>query len=231
MRLTVFGANGLTGRLLCEQALAAGHDLVAVTRHPSQFPLTHPHLVTAGADVHDAGGVARAVEGSDGVISVLGVPFTRHQVTTYSHGVANIIAGMNRMGVKRIIAVSSTAVEPHHHAEGGFVLNHVAQPLISATIGRTSYADLRAMEAALRASDLDWTVVRANGLFDAGHVSPYRVSEGPLDGAFTSRADLAACLLAQVSDRRYAGRTIEVTTSEGVPSLWQLIRREAFKKT
>ena len=32
MRIVIFGANGLTGRLLTEQALAAGHHVTAVTR-------------------------------------------------------------------------------------------------------------------------------------------------------------------------------------------------------
>jgi uncharacterized protein YbjT (DUF2867 family) len=34
MDITVFGANGLTGRQLVRQALAAGHDVVAVTAAP-----------------------------------------------------------------------------------------------------------------------------------------------------------------------------------------------------
>jgi hypothetical protein len=68
-------------------------------------------------------------------------------------------------------------------------------------------------------------------LFEAGHVSFYQVSDGQLDGVFTSREDLADCLLAQVSDSRFVRKTIEVTTSEGAPTLWQMIRREAFKKS
>jgi len=43
-------------------------------------------------------------------------------------------------------------------------------------------------------------------LFDADRVSAYDVSDGPLDGVFTSRADLADCLLNQVSDDRFVGK-------------------------
>ena len=39
MRLSVFGANGATGRLLVRQALDAGHEVTAVTRRPAEFPL------------------------------------------------------------------------------------------------------------------------------------------------------------------------------------------------
>lgn len=229
MRLTVFGANGGTGRLLVRQALDAGHEAVAVTRHPAEFPITHPRLVVAQADVRDGGAVARAVEGSDAVLSSLGVPFTRRPVTVYSAGVSAITRAMSRLGVDRIVVVSSSAVAPHHHADGGFILNRVVQPVMARTIGKSTYADLRAMEGILRASGVDWTVVRAAGLFDAGQVSSYQVSDRPLDGLFTSRDDLATCLLAQIRDPRFVRKTIEVTTSEQVPTLWQVIRREAFK--
>ena len=231
MRLTVFGANGGTGRLLIRQALDAGHEAIAVTRHPAEFPINHPRLVVTEADVRDGGAVARAVEGSDAVLSSLGVPFTRRPVTVYSAGVSTITTAMSCLRVKRIVVVSSSAVAPHHHADGGFILNHVVQPFIARTIGKSTYADLRAMEGILRASGLDWTVVRAAGLFDAGQVSSYQVSDRPLDGLFTSRADLAACLLAQVRDPRFVRKTIEITTSGQVPTLWQVIRREAFKRS
>lgn len=230
MRLTVFGANGGTGRLLVRQALDAGHEAVAVTRHPAEFPITHPRLAVAEADVRDGPAVARAIAGSDAVLSSLGVPFTWRPVTVYSSGASGIAAAMSRLGVKRIVVVSSSAVAPHPHADGGFMLNRVVQPLMSRTIGATTYADLRAMEGILRAGHLDWTVVRAAGLFDAGQVPPYQVSDGPLDGLFTSRADLAACLLAQTGDPRFVKKTIQITTCEGAPTLWQVIRREAFKR-
>ncbi|WP_235487254.1 NAD(P)H-binding protein, partial [Frankia sp. AvcI1] len=122
-------------------------------------------------------------------------------------------------------------VEPHPHAEGGFLLNRVMQPLIARTIGRSTYADMRAMEQIVRDSGLEWTVIRSSGLFDADHVSPYEVSDGPLDGVFTSRADLAHCLLSQASEDRFVGQTIEITTSEGAPTLLQVIRREAFGRS
>ena len=230
MRLTVFGANGATGRILVRQALEAGHEVVAVTRRPAGFPFTHPRLVIAGADVHDGQAVAKTMQGSGAVLSALGVPFTRKPVTVYSAGISSITAAMSRLGLKRLVAVSSSAVEPHAHADGGFMLNRVMQPLVSRTIGRTTYADMRVMEDRLRASDVNWTVVRPSGLFNAGHVSAYQVSDGPLGGVFTSREDLAACLLEQTGSSRFARKAIEVTTPEGTPTLWQMIRHEAFKK-
>jgi len=37
MELTIFGATGVTGTLLTEQALAAGHQVTAVVRDPARL--------------------------------------------------------------------------------------------------------------------------------------------------------------------------------------------------
>lgn len=146
MRIVIFGANGGTGRLLTEQALAARHDVAAVTRRPADFPIEHDRLTVVAADVHDAQAVERAAEGADVVLSVLGVPFTRKPINVYSDGIGHVAAAMSQHGVKRLVVVSSSATEAHHHADGGFLLNRVLQPLVAATIGKTTYADMRRME-------------------------------------------------------------------------------------
>ena len=230
MRIVIFGANGQTGRLLTGQALAAGHDVAAVTRHPAEFPITHDRLTVIDADVHDGPAVDRAAEGTDAVLSALGVPFTRKQITVYSKGAGNIIAAMSRHGVKRLVVVSSSATEPHHHADGGFLLNRVLQPLVTATIGKTTYADMRRMEDLVRGSDLDWTIMRPSGLFDAPGVTAYELHEDQAPGIFTSRADLAASMLDQATDTQFMRKAAAVTTSQGVPTLFQMMRREARKK-
>jgi putative NADH-flavin reductase len=228
MRIVVFGANGGTGRLLTQQALDAGHEVVAVTRKPDQFPLAHPRLTVVGADVLDGAAVTRAVEGSEAVLSTLGVPFTRRPVSIYSAGAVTMAAAMARHAITRLVVVSSAGTEPHHHQGAGFLMNRVMQPLVTATIGKTTYADMRAMEAYLQRTELDWTVVRPSGLFDAPAVSRYQLRENQSDGIFTSRADLAASMLAQTTSGRWSRKKVAVTTSEGVPTLLQMIRREAF---
>lgn len=230
MKIVVFGANGGTGRLLTGQALAAGHQVSAVTRRPGALPIRHHRLRVVEADAHDTAAVDRAVEATDVVLSVLGVPLTRRPVTTYSAGMYAITEAMHRHGVKRVAAVTSSAVEPYHHEDGGFLMNRILQPLITATIGRTTYADMGRMEEHLRSSGLAWTIVRPSGLFDAPGVSDYQVYEDRAPGIFTSRADLAACVLEQVTDTRFLRRTLAVTTVVGTPTLWQLMRREAFRR-
>jgi putative NADH-flavin reductase len=230
MNITIFGANGPTGRLLTEQAINAGHRVVAVTRRPETFPIRDPGLTVAGADAYDRAAVAEAVRGSNAVLSTLGVPYSRRPITVYSEGVANIVAAMGEHGVKRLVVVSSSATEPHIHADGGFMLNRVFQPLIVATIGKTMYADMLRMEQRVRRTDLAWTIMRPSGLFDSPEATAYRLDEDQAPGVYTARVDLAASMLDQLTDDRYVRKVAAVTTTAITPSLWSLIRKEALKK-
>jgi putative NADH-flavin reductase len=230
MRIAIFGANGPTGRLLTQQALDASHHVVAATRRPDSFPVAHERLEVEAADVHDPEQVAAVVDGCDAVLSTLGVPFTREPVTVYSVGARHIVEAMHQHGVKRLVVVSSSATYPHHHADGGFLLNRVLQPIVIRTIGRTTYADMRGMEGLVRASGLDWTIVRPSGLFDLERPTPYHLDEDEAPGVFTARVDLAAAMLDQLHLEDYVGKAVAVTTTTGTPTLWQMLRKEAGSK-
>lgn len=228
MKVVVFGANGPTGRLLTACALAAGHHVVAATRHIDDFPVQGDLLDVREVDAYDAAAVADAIRGADAVLSTLGVPFTRKPIDLYSTSARHLVDGMARHGVKRLVVVSSSATYPHRHADGGFLLNRVMQPLVVRTIGRTTYADMRTMEELVSATDLAWTIVRPSGLFDLDVATDYRLDEDEAPGVFTARADLAACMVEQIADDRYVGRRMAVTTTAVRPSLLRLMLSEAF---
>ncbi|MEV0295347.1 NAD(P)H-binding protein [Nocardia sp. NPDC050710] len=230
MRIIVFGANGPTGRLLTGQALAVGHDVVAVTRKPGEFPLEHDRLTVFGGDALRADSVETAVAGGDAVLSALGVPYSKEPITTYSAGVANIVAAMRKYDVRRISVVSSSAVDPKPYPDAGFLFNRVLQPYITRVMGKSLYDDMRRMEALLEASDLDWTIVRPGGLYELPAVTDYTMVDGWADGRYTARVDLAAALLRSADEDRFIRKVVSVVTTIDNPSLFQLIRTEALGK-
>ncbi|MFD7133459.1 NAD(P)-dependent oxidoreductase [Streptomyces sp. NPDC059894] len=227
MRITVFGANGPTGRLLTSQALAAGHRVTAVTRQPGSFPLRCERLDVVGADVLDPVAVDTVVAGRDAVLSTLGVPAGKEPISTYSRGVAHMVAAMERHRVRRLAVVSSSGVDPHPYSEGGFLFNRVLLPYVTRVLGKTLYDDMRRMETLVRDSGLDWTIVRPSALHDLPSVTDYTLVEGRADGRFTARVDLAASLLALLHDDRHHRTTVSVITTVAKPTLLQWMRREA----
>lgn len=230
MKIVIFGANGGTGKILTRQALAEGHTVTAVTRHPQAFPLQHEQLRVMRGDVYDLSAVEEAVAGQDAVLSTLGVPFSRKPITIYSEGVAHIIQAMKRYDVRRLVCVSSSAAGTNHETGAGFVFDKILQPIVMSTIGKTTYADMKQMEALLRESDLDWTVVRPSGLFETPAVTDYQVAEDHIRRQFTSRADLADCMLKLLATDQYSHKVIAVATFSAQPGMLKFMLQEAFKE-
>jgi nucleoside-diphosphate-sugar epimerase len=228
MQIVIFGANGQTGRLLTQRALDAGHSAVAVTRRPDDFPITDSRLTVAGADVR-RDGLTGIVDGADAVVSTLGVAFTRQPVDTYSVGTRNIVNAMRETAVNRLVVVSSTGAFPAPGRRHTPLALRVFEPIVARIIGRTVYDDIRRMEALVRGSGLDWTIVRPSGLFDLPEVTNYVAGNTDPVGAFTARIDLADYLVKVAQDRTTRRKTVVVSTTEHTPTMWEMIRREAFK--
>jgi len=233
MNIVVFGANGRTGKLLTKQAVAEGHAVTAVTRHPETFPLRNARLQVMRGDVFDLSSVEKAIAGQDAVLSTLGVPYSRKPITLYSQGTAHIVQAMNHYGVRRLVCVSSSATDPqtrYHDTGGGFIFEKILKPIIINSIGRTLYADMQRMETLVMNSDLDWTIVRPSGLFETPTVTDYQVAEAFIRGMYTSRADLADCMLHQLTTDQYLQKAVAVATVSVGPDLFKYLWREAVSK-
>ena len=103
----------------------------------------------------------------------------------------------------------------------------LVEPILTKTIGKTVYDDIRRMERVVADSEVDWTIVRPSGLFDLPAPTDYLRGEVDPVGAFTARIDLADYLLALAGDDSTIGRIVVASTTENTPGLWQMIRREA----
>ncbi|CAN5805212.1 SDR family oxidoreductase [soil metagenome] len=227
MKIIIFGANGQTGRLLTRQTLDAGHEAVAVTRSPHNFPFSDSGLTVAAGDVRSTEALPGVLEGADAVLSTLGVPMRMGAIDTYSSGAANIVAAMRRAAVRRLVVVSSTAVTDYPGRTGTpFALKFV-EPILKSTLGRSTYADQRRMEQMVSTSGLAWTIVRPSGLFDLRQVTDYVAGHVDPVGAFTSRSDLAHYLLT-LAQQQGPQATVTISTVTDTPTLWEMVRREAF---
>jgi putative NADH-flavin reductase len=231
MNIAIFGANGPTGRLLTEQALAAGHTVTAFTRHADAFPLRHEQLRVVQGDALDLAAVNTAVAGQDAVLSTIGTKYSRKPITLYSVAIGNVIQAMHDNGVHRLACVSSSVTDPVTRSRdtgGGVVFEKVIKPFVTNVIGKTMYADLFRMERLVIDSDLDWTIVRPSGLFETTAVTEYRLAEDFLPEHFTSRTDLAAFLLEQATSDQYVHRTVAVATVAVKPKMVRMLMKEAF---
>ena len=195
MNLIVFGANGGIGRHVVAQGLTAGHTVTAVARRPESVTSQHPKLTVKRGDVLDAAGLAPLLAGQDAVVSALGV-HTRAPTVVYSQGVANILRAMQAAGARRMLCISATGLDP-----GQWLQHYVARPVLW-TILREMYTDLVRMEDTVKASPLDWTIIRPPQLTDKPRTGHYQIAcNEHLPAAWSlSRADVADYIVRHLTD-------------------------------
>jgi putative NADH-flavin reductase len=93
MKIVIFGGSGNTGILITRWALKEQNTVTIVTRHPDKIPLQDEHLRVVKGDVLDNSIVESAIARQDAVLSLVGVPFSRHSITIYSESMAVILWG------------------------------------------------------------------------------------------------------------------------------------------
>jgi nucleoside-diphosphate-sugar epimerase len=214
MRIVVFGANGATGQLLVADALMRGHKVVAVTRRPDAFPVKDARVEIVRADATSGAGLVAAVSGCDAVASALGAAgYSRKPITVYSAGTKAIVSAMREAHCKRVVVVSSGLTYPPAPGHGFFV-DYIIVPILHDRIGRTLYADMRAMEEFLRAQpDIDWTVIRPGRLINGDVGRPYvKVPDTP-SGRVTTRKDLAKVILDEIESGADVHAAMAVTSA------------------
>jgi uncharacterized protein YbjT (DUF2867 family) len=226
-RLLVLGANGPTGRRTVRQALARGHEVQALTRHPESFPVRDDRLQVVAGDATDPDVVDAAVAGTDAVVCTIGTAFTRRPVRVYSASARLLVAAMTRHRRRRLVVVTSAGVDTEHRPAS--VTARLGRRVMRDVVGRTVYDDMERMERTVTSSDLDWTVVHPPGLTDLPGTG-YAVAEDRIDGPMASRDDLAAMLLDQLDDDRFVRRTAAVTTPGLRVGAWHMLRREVLKR-
>ncbi|MET9960782.1 NAD(P)H-binding protein [Streptomyces sp. NPDC006326] len=204
MELTVFGASGGVGREVVRQALDAGHEVTAVVRDPARLGVAaHDRLrVAVVADLTDEDALLPVLSGRSAVISALGAPSNKQARLAPVTGpaVRAIVSAMDRAGVSRLAAVSAAPVGPDV-ADDGWFSRKVFLPLLRRAL-RDLYADLAVMEAAIRASGTQWTVIRPPRLLNRPGTGRYRrvVGANVPGGRVIARADVADALLKSLTD-------------------------------
>lgn len=209
MRVTVFGASGGIGRELVTQAIGRGDEVTAVIRRSSAADLPAEAEIVRVDAFDDPAALVPALDGRDAVLSGIG-PRGRNDGPVAAPITAVIVEAMKQAGVPRIVAVSAAPVgpPPEHDA---FVNKRVLMPLIGSIL-KPVYDDLDQMEQVLRASGLDWTVVRPPKLTAKPATGAYRTVVGANIGrAFSvSRADVASAMLDALGDPATVGQPVGI---------------------
>lgn len=196
MKIAVFGSTGGNGRLILDEAMRRGHEVTAFARRGGALAGVAGLAAVVEGDGRDRADVEKAVAGQRVVI-----------MTVSGRGepaVAADIAAMAAHGVFRLVTASSygmVATRPY-----------VLAPLVRRAF-RTAFADQDAADQVIKASDLDWTILRATRLTPGPARRPARLSTelfttGPYSLA---RAAYAASLVDLAENGTHVRDVVNIT--------------------
>ena len=206
MKVAILGASGKTGKPLIEQALAGGHEVIAIARSAEKISFDDPRIVKRQADAYDAASVIAALEGADAVITTVGKTDLRDKrinLSTAAHRA--VVSGMREHGIRRLLVISSIGAAQGIKRKGW-------RRNIYLFLRRKYYRDMFEMEGEVMASSLDITVLRAPILYDGPITGQYRVleEENYLDKLQIARADVAHFLLGEMTSNAWVNRVIAI---------------------
>jgi uncharacterized protein YbjT (DUF2867 family) len=208
MKLAVFGATGLTGGLVVTQALEQGHEVVVLVRDPRRVSLQHPRLTVLAGNPTLLADVERCVESADVVLHCLGIggKGDGQPTTLISDSVNAALVAMAKHGVARIVCMSNVGAG----GSGTWFANRIVIPLFLRWL-LPIIEDKDRMEAALRASSVEWVSVRLPNIVE-GPEKPLRMSEdGRGIGLSITAASTARFLLARATGTDFLGATPSIS--------------------
>ena len=203
MKILILGGSGSVGKHLVQQALELGHEVTVLLRSTGNLTIQHMRLRVLEGNVLVPETVAAAVEGQDAVVYSIGSD-RMGEVTLFSESTRILLIAMKKHGVRRLVAITGIGAGDSK-GHGGWFYEWFIYPLFTKKI----YIDKDRQEQLIRASDLEWVIVRP-AAFTNGPLGGRLRAMTELDGvtiASISRADTAAFVLDQLSNDQWLRKT------------------------
>ncbi|HKX44923.1 MAG TPA: NAD(P)H-binding protein [Burkholderiaceae bacterium] len=211
MKVTLLGATGKTGAYLIAEGLRRGFEMTVVARSSSSFD--NPNVRVVRGELTDVSLLREAIRGSGAVLSALGPTSLPHpKDLPITRATEAVMSAMKQEQVTRLIAVSTgTAPDP----ADTFDLKIWLPALLIRLAMPSAYRDIIGLAKVIRASELDWTMVRAALLKNRPAAGRLNVGlYGRSKHALTvSREELAAFMFDQIAGREFVRRAPGISSS------------------
>lgn len=212
----IIGATGGTGRATLDALLARGHRVTAFSRHAESIGHSSPGLTRINGDATDRSDVDAAVAGQDAVIITLGITENPLRVRLFgpahtpldvrSTGTRNVVAAMQKHGVRRLVVQSSYGV-----GETRDNLRWLDR-LFFKTLLKPQIADTEVQEIEVRESGVDWVLAQPVHLSDDDDGrAPFASPSGEVQRWKISRKGVAEFLADATLRHDYIGRSVALS--------------------
>ncbi|WP_018336561.1 NAD(P)-dependent oxidoreductase [Butyricimonas synergistica] len=204
MKIVVFGATGIVGNAVVNEALKKGHEVTILTRDARKVTTRHEHLHVVEGNVTDKNVVRTVLKGQEAVIQTLGIGGKGDGKPTSIVSEANkiIMTEMEQMNVKRLVAISvigagnSLTFLP-------WIYRKLVLPLFMKWF-QAIIDDKNRMEPMIKTSGLDWTIVRCTTVKERPATGKVNATQDGKGLKFSiSAADMAVFIVNQLTDSSF----------------------------
>jgi putative NADH-flavin reductase len=177
MKVALIGATGRIGSRILAEALARGHSITGISRHPETLP-KHERVVGRGIDLHDVDALTAALRGHDAVIYSYGPGFdfisAPDVFDMYVNAHKALLAAVKASGVKRLLCVGGAAsLKTPADVE---LLNSPDWPPVFKKEGPRGLRELKVMLG--KEPDLDWVFLSPSIIIEPGErTGAYRLGK------------------------------------------------------
>lgn len=216
MTLLILGATGRLGQELLREALLAGHQVRLVVRNQTKLPIQSPNLTVFEHPSLDEAVLQQSMSGCDVVLNTLNISrrsdFPWSPLRTPERFLSDTLQTVLRVAktgqVRKLIVVTAWGV----HETKADIPFWFRWLIDYSNIG-VAYRDHERQENLLRASPLNWTIVRPVGLTNFRAIRPIRVTINgePKPELTTSRANVARFMLTLLTDNRYSHNAVTIS--------------------
>ncbi|EQA43357.1 dihydrodipicolinate reductase-like domain protein [Leptospira broomii serovar Hurstbridge str. 5399] len=206
MRIIVYGATGMIGQRIVDEALSRGHEVVAVSRNPSALKLEHPKLSKRSGNITDPKSVEILSNDADVIISAIG-PDKGGNPSTLSDAARSILEGTSKSGNKPFYFVGgagSLEIAPH--------LQLVDTPTFPEAYKSAALAHREALRIFQNSSSKHWTYLSPAAMIAPGErTGKYRLGGDQLvldseGNSKISAEDYAVALLDEIESPKHTGK-------------------------
>ena len=209
MRILIIGASRGTGALSVQEALRRGHTVTAFSRNHGTLPADPPQLARFQGDFHRQESVRAAVPGHDAVIITASAPSLRafkQNPRYFSDGTQLVIEAMREHGVRRLVILSALGA-----GESKQLMNPLLRAVVRGLVLKLPFADHDRQEELVRASGLQWVIVRpgrlTNGAARRRYVKDAELAPVP---SSISRADVADFLIECAETASWVQKAVQI---------------------
>jgi putative NADH-flavin reductase len=200
MHILILGATGRTGRVLLREALKRGHRVTILISHRGALKIKSESVEVYEGTPLNKFTLAEAMRGCDAILSTLNIsrvsdsPWAKLRTSKdfLSSSMKHIIDAATENEIKRVIITTAWGV-----AETRKDIPFWFRWLIDHSNIQYQHLDHEKQEVLLRASNLNWTIVRPVGFNDSEKAREIKVSfnNNPKPSVTISRRNVALFML------------------------------------